>query len=58
LGNVTVYNERFNFNFSEGNVIYIDPPWGGQNYKDHPITELFLENEGLDGDETINSVEK
>lgn len=47
--NVTMYHEDsvklFNWNT---NVLYVDPPWGGKDYKKHVELDLYLSNKRLD----------
>ena len=49
LNNVTLYHEDcvkiFNWNT---NVLYIDPPWGGKDYKKNKNLDLYLSNKRLD----------
>jgi len=49
LHNVTLYHgdstELFNWNT---NVLYIDPPWGGKDYKKHKNLDLILSSKRLD----------
>lgn len=49
LHNVTLYQgdctKLFNWNT---NVLYIDPPWGGKDYKKHKELDLFLSGKRLD----------
>jgi predicted RNA methylase len=47
--NVTMYHEDcvklFNWNT---NVLYVDPPWGGKDYKKHVELDLYLSGKRLD----------
>jgi len=49
LNNVTLYNadavKLFNWNT---NVLYIDPPWGGKDYKKHKQLDLYISEKRLD----------
>ena len=49
FNNVTLYHgdsiQIFNWNT---NVLYIDPPWGGKDYKKHKNLDLVLSNVRLD----------
>jgi 16S rRNA G966 N2-methylase RsmD len=49
FNNVTLHNadsvELFNWNT---HVLYIDPPWGGKEYKKHTKLDLFMSNKRLD----------
>jgi hypothetical protein len=49
LNNVTLYHadsvKIFNWNT---NVLYIDPPWGGKDYKKNKNLDLYLSNKRLD----------
>jgi predicted RNA methylase len=49
LNNVTLHNgdstKLFNWNT---NVLYIDPPWGGKDYKKHKELDLYLSEKRLD----------
>jgi 16S rRNA G966 N2-methylase RsmD len=49
FNNVTLHNadsvELFNWNT---HVLYIDPPWGGKEYKKHSKLDLFMSNKRLD----------
>jgi len=49
FNNVTLHNadsvELFNWNT---HVLYIDPPWGGKDYKKHSKLDLFMSNKRLD----------
>ena len=49
LNNVTLHNgdstKMFNWNT---NILYVDPPWGGKNYRQHEKLDLSLSNVRLD----------
>ena len=49
LNNVTLYHadsvNTFNWNT---NILYVDPPWGGKDYKKHKNLDLYLSNKRLD----------
>ena len=49
FNNVTLHNadsvELFNWNT---HVLYIDPPWGGKEFKKHTKLDLFMSNKRLD----------
>ena len=49
MNNVTLYHgdsiDLFNWNT---NVLYIDPPWGGKDYKKHKNLDLTLSSKRLD----------
>uniref|UniRef100_A0A6C0EQ00 Trimethylguanosine synthase n=1 Tax=viral metagenome TaxID=1070528 RepID=A0A6C0EQ00_9ZZZZ len=49
FNNVTLHNansvELFNWNT---HVLYIDPPWGGKDYKKHKELDLFISEKRLD----------
>jgi predicted RNA methylase len=49
FNNVTLHNADsvllFNWNT---NVLYIDPPWGGKDYKKHTNLDLFMSEKRLD----------
>jgi 16S rRNA G966 N2-methylase RsmD len=45
LNNVTVYNEdttKFIHNVAHYDVLYLDPPWGGRDYKSKINLDLYL----------------
>jgi hypothetical protein len=49
LNNVTLYHadsiKIFNWNT---NILYVDPPWGGKDYKKNKSLDLYLSNKRLD----------
>lgn len=49
MKNVTLYNGDATVGYKwYSDVLYIDPPWGGPNYKEHPLLDLNMSNKRLD----------
>jgi RNA cap guanine-N2 methyltransferase len=49
LKNVTIYNGDATIGYKwYTDVLYVDPPWGGPNYKEHPLLDLNMSNKRLD----------
>jgi len=47
--NITAYyNDSTTFFNWYTDVLYIDPPWGGPNYRDHLVLDLFMSKKRLD----------
>jgi 16S rRNA G966 N2-methylase RsmD len=47
--NVTLYKgDCINIFDWKTNVLYVDPPWGGREYKQHKSLDLYLSNKRLD----------
>ena len=49
LKNVKLYNGDATIGYNwYTDVLYVDPPWGGPNYKEHPLLDLNMSNKRLD----------
>ena len=49
LNNVTIYNKDSTLAYKwYTDVLYIDPPWGGPNYKEHLSLDLSMSDKRLD----------
>jgi hypothetical protein len=49
LGDITTWNPATSYN-----LLYVDPPWGGVNYKKVKKLQLYLQAEGTPPDESKN----
>ena len=47
LKNVTLINNSCLKTSLEQDIIYFDPPWGGPNYKNHNVVDLFLDGQNI-----------
>tara|TARA_B110000858_G_scaffold179342_1_gene215945 strand:+ start:195 stop:866 length:672 start_codon:yes stop_codon:yes gene_type:complete len=47
--NVTLYNENYYdvFNKIDNNIVFIDPPWGGNNSKKYKYLNLYLDGKNI-----------
>lgn len=49
LQNVTLYNSDAITTFNwHTDVLYVDPPWGGKNYRTHKNLDLYMSSKRLD----------
>lgn len=51
LNNIDVYNDdsiKIIPKLDDHDVIYLDPPWGGKNYKDHEFLRLHLSDVSIE----------
>ena len=47
--NVTLYNDNYNnlYNKLDNNIVFIDPPWGGNNSKRYKYLNLYLDGKNI-----------